>query len=103
MVTSNNACCRFIVPAPRRSHRHQGAQGFPGELGAAAEEAELHDDGNANDLRTGTNPAPSSLAAGAARMNPRASIPTTLSTGPCPLARPVTTARSAPPSASSGV
>ncbi len=31
-------------------------------------------------FRTGTNPAPSASATGAARMNPRASIPTTLST-----------------------
>ena len=31
-------------------------------------------------LRTGTNPAPSRSATGAARMNPRASMPTTLDT-----------------------
>ena len=54
-------------------------------------------------LRTGTKPEPSWQAAEAARMNPRASIPTTLSTGPCPLASALTTAWSAGPSASSGV
>ena len=43
-------------------------------------------------LRTGTKPEPSWQATEAARMKPRASIPTTLSTGPCPPASALTTA-----------
>jgi len=55
-------------------------------------------------LRIGTNPAPRATATGAARMNPRASIPTTRSTWPrYGSANPATTWAKAGPSASSGV
>ena len=55
-------------------------------------------------LRTGTNPAPRATATGAARMKPRASMPTTTSTLPAAAAaRCATTAREGRASASSGV
>src|SRR5579875_993341 len=60
-------------------------------------------DGSLPFLRTGTKPAPLRYATGAARMNPRASIPATLSTGPNDAASASTTALKTLGSASSGV